>query len=114
VQIEAHDCGIGGPGIQAWAAVVGRDGGSSCTPAINGAAAAEEAAGVAAHPLSAAALPSSSRLRVLHLDGNDLGESGARALRPLLGGLEEAYLGSTSLGDKGAAITHDHSRICEP
>ena len=80
---------------------------SNRTPAINGVAAAEEAAGIAAHPLSAAALPSSSHLRVLHLDGNKLGKTGARALGPLLGGLEEAYLGTTSLGDAGAPTPHD-------
>lgn len=89
--------------------MVGRDASSSSPEpqTANGQAAlhtvevSEAAAGLAVHPLAAAALPSSSRLRSLHLDGNKLGAAGARALRPLLAHLEEVHLGSASLGDEG-------------
>ena len=73
-------------------------------PATAAAEASSEAESIG-HESSGSRVVGQNSLRILHLDGNAVGAGGASALAPLLGRLEEAYLGSASLGDEGGCHT---------
>ncbi len=52
-------------------------------------------------PESSQETASSSRLRILRLDGNAAGPGAGKALQPLLGHVRELYVSSMGLGDEG-------------
>lgn len=101
-QVELQNCGIGAAGVSSIAEAADGNSGSSSNRAS--AMSLPELAANGVLPESSQETASSSRLRILRLDGNAAGPGAGKALHPLLGHVRELYISSMGLGDEGLPL----------